>query len=101
MQIVLLQHPRLLGVVEDAACFDDGEDVAEGFDFVLEAFGFVGNCLPSRRRSQLVSVSRAMFWPDHSAIRSVLIVARTSRPCCSAVRITLARIDEAFAPAGR
>ena len=38
------------------------------------------------------SVSRAMSLPDHSARSSVLIVSSTSRPCCRAVRVILARI---------
>ena len=43
-------------------------------------------------------MSSGMSFPSHSARSSVLIVCTTSRPCCSAVRITLARTAHAWAP---
>ena len=38
-----------------------------------------------------------MSFPAHAALSSVLIVSSTSRPCCSAVRMTLASIAQASA----
>lgn len=60
-------------------------------------YPWIRNCLPSRGRRH-VSVSSAMFLPAQLVRRRVLIVSTTSRPCCSAVRITQARTAQAWAP---